>query len=352
MLNTPVEIDDISSVHIEAAAERQLTLTKPPGSLGYLEEIGNRLCGIFAQVPPPALDRVDVAVFAGDHGVAKEGVTPWPQEVTVQMLANFIGGGAGINVIADVVGANVLVVDVGVAADTTSLEGLVQRKQVYGTKSLVHEAAMSLDESVACFNVGYEVATELIGSGSDLLVTGDMGIGNTTSAAAIISVITGALPSEVVGRGTGIDDAMLKKKIEVVTDAIDRTIESGCVISDPFALLSHLGGAEIAAIAGYIVGAASRKRPVLVDGVISLAGALAATLYNRAVSQYLFVGHLSTEPGAAKAVEYLGVRPILSLDMRLGEGTGATLAVSVLKVAAKVLIDMATFDQAGVSQIK
>ncbi len=352
MWGTFVEISDISTAHVEAAAQRQLTLTKPPGSLGYLEEIGNRLCGIFAQVPPPGLDRVDVAVFAGDHGVVKDGVTPWPQEVTVQMLSNFIAGGAGINAIAAVVGANVLVVDVGVAADTTLLEGLVQRKQVYGTKSLLHEAAMSLEESFACFNVGYEIAIELIGSGSDLLVTGDMGIGNTTSAAAIISAITGTPPAEVVGRGTGIDDEMFAKKIDVVVKAIDRVLQSGCVLSDPFALLSQLGGAEIAAIAGYIVGAASARRPVLVDGVISLAGALAATLYNPSVSQYLFVGHLSTEPGSARAVEYLGVRPILSLDMRLGEGTGATLAVSVLKAAASVLAEMATFDQAGVSRVK
>ncbi len=347
-----VKISGISKTHVEEAMQRQLTLTKPPGSLGYLEEIGNRLCGIFAQVPPPSLDRIDVAVFAGDHGVVREGVTPWPQEVTVQMLANFIAGGAGINVVADAVGANVLVVDVGVAADTSHLEGLLQRKQVYGTKSFLHEAAMSLNEARACFDVGYEVARELIDTGSDLLVTGEMGIGNTTSAAAIISVITGSSPAEVVGRGTGIDDEMLKTKIDVVLRSIKRAQNENCSFSDPFSLLAQLGGAEIAAIAGYVVGAASGGRPVLVDGVISLAGALVAGLFNPLVTQYIFVGHLSTEPGAARAIAYLKERPILALDMRLGEGTGATLAVLVVKTAAKVLSEMATFDQAGVSQVK
>jgi nicotinate-nucleotide--dimethylbenzimidazole phosphoribosyltransferase len=352
MTDLAVSVEKVSQAHIDSAKQRQLSLTKPPGSLGVLEEVGNRLCGIFGQTPPPSLDLIDVTVFAGDHGVVGEGVTPWPQEVTVQMLSNFVTGGAAINVIASVVGARVLVVDVGVASDTSLLEGLVQRKQIFGTKSICSEAAMTYREARGCFEVGRDVAKDLIRSGSQLLVTGDMGIGNTTPAAALIAAAAGVDPKEVVGRGTGIDDLTFSRKCEIVEAALMRAERSTASLDDPVALLSELGGAEIAAIAGYVVGAAEMRRPVLVDGVIALSGALVATMFSPLIVDYVFAGHLSTEPGAAVALRHMGLRPLLTLDMRLGEGTGAALAVPVLRAASNILSEMATFDQAGVAQVK
>lgn len=334
----------------DEARRRQLVLTKPEGSLGDLEVIGNRLAGIYGVCPPPVIDPVDITVFAGDHGVINEGVTPWPQEVTRQMVSNFLSGGAAVNVIGGVVGARIGVVDVGIASDTSDMTGIVNKNVIRGTKSIMNEPAMSKDEAERCIEVGFDIAMELAESGSKLLVTGEMGIGNTTPSAALISAICNRDASEVVGRGTGIDDASLTHKIEVVKRAVTRANTAGMRADDPISLLSELGGAEIGAIAGYILGAAQSSVPVLIDGVISLAGALVAACADARTTEYMFIGHLSTEPGARVAVSHLGLKPILDLNMRLGEGSGAALAIPVLRSASAILGSMATFEDAGVSE--
>ena len=336
--------DDVAT---EARA-RHDRLTKPPGSLGRLEEAGIRLSAMAGQCPPPVPEPATVAVFAADHGVLAEGISPWPQEVTAQMVANFGAGGAAINVLARHVGAEVIVVDVGVATDLPEFPGLRQAKVRPGTDNLAKGPSMTEAEAEAALDVGAELAAELVASGTRCLLTGDMGIGNTTPSAALIAALCGRNPAEVTGRGTGIDDQQMARKVEIIAGALARAHEEGA--SGPVQLLASIGGLEIAALAGYIVGGAAARVPVLLDGVIAAAAAVVAVAMVPDSAGYLVAGHRSTEPGATVALGHLGLVPLLDLDLRLGEGTGACLALPVLQAAARVLGEMATFDSAGVSE--
>ncbi|MGI9006509.1 MAG: nicotinate-nucleotide--dimethylbenzimidazole phosphoribosyltransferase [Streptosporangiaceae bacterium] len=331
------------------ARQRQDQLTKPPGSLGLLEDLSVRLAGLAGKCPPPVPDRPVIAVFAGDHGVHARGVTPWPQQVTAQMVANFVAGGAVINCFAAQIGARVLVVDVGVLADLPEADGLVRRKVRPGTADMTAGPAMQRAEAERAIAVGIETAAALAGAGHDCLITGDMGIANTTPAAALIAAFTGASPAEVTGRGTGVDDATLERKVAVVTEALDRHRPDP---ADPVGVLAAVGGLEHAALAGFVLGAAAHRLPVVLDGVIAGSAALAAAALAPDAAAAMVAGHLSTEPGARAALAHLGLRPLLSLDLRLGEGSGAALAVPLVQSAARLLHDVATFDSAGVSGSK
>lgn len=289
-------------------------------------------------------------MFAGDHGVLAQGVSPWPAEVTAQMVANFCAGGAAINVLARHVGATVVVVDVGVAADLGAHPGLVDHKVARGTADLAAEPAMTAEQCQQALDAGASVASDLVGAGARCLITGDMGIGNTTPSAALIAAYTGRPPAEVTGRGTGIDDDMLDHKVSVIIQALRRQQDCPGGLADAASVLAGLGGLEIAGLAGFITGAAAARVPVIVDGVISSAALLAAHALAPAVLPYCFAGHRSAEPGAAVVHGALGLFPLLDLDMRLGEGTGACLALPVLQAAAKIVAEMATFDSAGVTE--
>ncbi|MGI9080358.1 MAG: nicotinate-nucleotide--dimethylbenzimidazole phosphoribosyltransferase [Acidimicrobiales bacterium] len=346
----------IGSLDQAAAAEavsHHRRLTKPRGSLGRLEDAGVRLAAMAGTCPPPLPEPATVAVFAADHGVHAEGVTPWPQEVTAQMVANFCVGGAAINVLARQAGARVVVVDVGVAGHLDPAPGLVDRKVRPGTANLAREPAMSVGEARLALDVGAQVAAEAVEAGARCLLTGDMGIANTTPSAALIAALTGRAPVEVTGRGTGVDDATLAHKVAVVEAGLGRAGADGTLddagVLDPLAVLASIGGLEIAALAGFVVGGAAARVPVLVDGVIALAGALVAQALAPGAVAYCVAGHRSTEPGAAAALAHLGLEPLLDLGLRLGEGTGACLALPLLQASARVLREMATFDGAGVT---
>ena len=332
------------------AAAHHRRLTKPPGSLGRLEELGARLAGMAGVFPPPVPDPATVVVFAGDHGVVAEGVTPWPQEVTAQMVANFCAGGAAVNVLARHCGARVVVVDVGVAGRLEPAPGLVDAKVRAGTANLAREPAMTLDEAGRALDAGATAALDAVAAGARCLVTGDMGIANTTPSAALVAAFTGRPAAEVTGRGTGVDDRTWARKVAVVDRALSRAGADGTLSGGPLAVLASLGGLEIAALAGFVVGGAAARVPVVVDGVIALAGVLAAAALAPGVIAYCVAGHRSTEPGASAALDHLGMEPLLDLALRLGEGTGACLAVPLVQAAAKVLREMATFDVAGVTE--
>ena len=329
-----------------AALDRRLT--KPPGALGRLEALGAQLCGIAGACPPPLPTPAAVAVFAGDHGVVAEGVTPWPQEVTAQMVANFCAGGAAINVLARQTGARVLVVDVGVASPLEPRPSLALRKVAAGTGDLATGPAMTIAQAAAALDVGAEVAAELVADGAAALVTGEMGIGNTTPAAALIAALTGRSAAEVTGRGTGVDDRMLAVKVGVVERAL--ALHAAAIESGPIPTLAALGGLEIAALVGFVVGGAAARVPVVVDGVIADAALVVAAALAPEVLACCVAGHRSHEPGATAALDHLGLVPLLDLGMRLGEGSGACLALPVVEAAARLLREMATFDSAGVSE--
>jgi len=329
-----------------AAKERLDRLTKPVGSLGRLEELGIRLAGIAGVVPPPIPSRPVVVVAACDHGVVDEGVTPWPRDVTAQMVANFLEGGAAVNALSREVGASVVVVDAGVASPLPAHPWLADVAVRRVTGNIASEPAFSRDEAAALVEAGRKVARSLAAYGIDLLATGDMGIGNTTPSAAVVAAVTGRSPQEVTGRGTGIDDVSLARKIAVVERALARSGPP----RDGIGVLAELGGGEIAVIAGVVLGAAEVRVPVIADGVISLAGVLVASLLDPAALGVVVAGHRSTEPGASAALDHLGLKPLLDLDLRLGEGTGATLAIPLVRSAARVLSEMATFESAGVSE--
>jgi nicotinate-nucleotide--dimethylbenzimidazole phosphoribosyltransferase len=340
-------VDRLTPLDAGAGAEAAALhdrLAQPRGALGRLETLGVRLAAIAGACPPPVPEPVVVAVFAGDHGVLVEGVTPWPQEVTAQMVAAFCAGGAAVNVLARHAGAEVLVVDVGVASDLPPAPGLLIRKVRHGTANLLWSRAMSVDEARQALDAGASVAAEAVAGGARCLVTGDMGIGNTTASAALIAALTGRPPADVTGRGTGIDDPTFIRKILVVEAAAARV--RGLA---PLDILASVGGLEIAAIAGFIVAGAAARVPVVVDGVIALAGLLVAGALAPTAVDYCIAGHRSTEPGATAALDHLGLDPLLDLGMRLGEGTGAVLAVPLVQAAAKILGEMATLDSAGVT---
>jgi nicotinate-nucleotide--dimethylbenzimidazole phosphoribosyltransferase len=339
-------LDDGAAADALALHDR---LTKPRGALGRLEPLGVRLAAMAGACPPPLPSPAAVAVFAADHGVVAEGVTPWPQEVTAQMVANFCGGGAAINVLARQAGATVLVVDVGVVAELDDdSPGLLRRKVRAGTANLAVGPAMSVDEATAALDVGAEVAAALVAGGARCLVTGEMGIGNTTPAAALIAALTARPAAAVTGRGTGIDDATLARKVDVVERAL--ACHARAVTGGALTTLAAVGGLEIAALAGFVVGGAAARVPVVVDGVIADAAALVACALVPGARGFLVAGHRSAEPGAAAALDHLGLEPLLDLGMRLGEGSGACLALPVVEAAARVLREMATFDAAGVSE--
>ncbi|MEU4772912.1 nicotinate-nucleotide--dimethylbenzimidazole phosphoribosyltransferase [Micromonospora sp. NPDC023644] len=345
-----------------AARELQGRLTKPAGSLGALEELSVRLAGLAGHCPPPLPEPAAVAIFAGDHGVHAQGVTPWPQEVTAQMIGNFLAGGAVVNAFARQAGASVTVVDVGVATPlpvaapgeegagappTRGAPRLVAANVRPGTRDLAVTAALTRDEARAAVETGIRVADELIDAGAGILLTGDMGIGNTTPAAALIAAFAGIDPAETTGRGTGVDDPTYARKVDVVRAALRRHAPDP---ADPLGVLAAVGGLEHAALAGLILGAAARRTPVLLDGVIAVAAALAAAALAPHAVAAMVAGHRSAEPGATVALRRLGLEPLIDLGLRLGEGTGALLALPVVTGAVRVLHEVATFDSAGVAE--
>ena len=337
----------------DSARERQQHLTKPAGSLGVLEELSVWLCGVQGSCPPRPLDRVSVVVFAADHGVAQSGVSAYPPEVTAQMVRNFLAGGAAVNVLAQANGATVRVIDVGVDIDWADSDGgpvpdaVTAFKVRRGSDDLAVGPAMSRDEAEQAFVAGMTIADEEIDAGADLLIPGDMGIGNTTAAATLIAILTATDVASVVGRGTGIDDRAWMRKTAAVRDSARR---GRPLIGDLIALLAECGGADVAAMTGFIVQAAVRRTPVLLDGVVSAAAALVAQRVSMRTTRWYLASHRSTEPAQKFALDRLQLEPVLDLGLRLGEGTGALVALPVLRAAQATLADMATFAEAGVSR--
>ena len=331
---------------LHKARERLDLMAIPRGSLGRLEEFAQRIAAIRGTLNP-SLEKKTIVVFAGDHGVAEEGISAFPQGVTAQMVNNFIRGGAGINVLARQVGATVVVVDIGVAVDLPPQQGLLIKKVAHGTKNMRRFPAMSRDEALRAVEVGIEIAQDLASKNVALMGTGDMGIGNTTASSGITAVLTNRGVEEVTGRGTGIGDVMLRHKVAVIQEAIARHRPDP---QSPLDVLAKLGGFEIAGIAGLIIGAAFHKVPVVIDGFISGAGALVAVSLNPAISEYLFAGHRSSEPGHRIILEWLGLQPLLDLSMRLGEGTGAALGMFLIESGVKILREVLPFEDAGVEK--
>jgi nicotinate-nucleotide--dimethylbenzimidazole phosphoribosyltransferase len=329
--------------HRHLARERSDAQVKPPGSLGRLETLGARLCAIAGATPPPGIDAPALVIAAGDHGVHGQGVTPWPQEVTAMMIGAFCADGAAANALARTVGAEVTVLDVGVAGDVAPHPRLRPARVRPGTRDLLVEDAMTVDETEAAIGAGADLVRDLVADGADLLVLGDMGIGNTTASAALIAAVTGTSAAAVTGRGTGIDDATLERKAKVVAGALERTGPR-----DPLATLAALGGLEHAALVGVCLAGAAARVPVVLDGVITNAAAVVAAALCPDVAGYLVAGHRSVEPGAAVALAHLGLLPVLELDLRLGEGTGGLLAVPVVRAAAAALRDMLLLTDLGV----
>jgi len=327
------------------AQQRLDNLTKPVGSLGRLEELACRYVVMRGEAVPD-LPKKAIFTFAGDHGVTEEGVSAFPKEVTRQMVYNFLRGGAGINVLARHAGADVFVVDIGVDHDFGELDGLLQRKVVSGTKNFTKGPAMTREEAVRTLETGIAVASEYADRGYSLFATGEMGIGNTTPSSAIVAAVAGAPAAEVTGRGTGISDAALQNKV--------RVIEQGLALNRPnpedaLDILAKVGGAEIGGIAGLILGAAARRIPVVIDGFISTAGALIAHGIAPAAREYMFAAHASVEIGHRIMLKRLHLQPMLDLNLRLGEGTGAALAMFLIDGGLKIYREMATFGEAGVS---
>jgi nicotinate-nucleotide--dimethylbenzimidazole phosphoribosyltransferase len=342
-------IRPVDPLSVARARDRLDRLTKPRGSLGRLEEIAARLCGIQTTIRPSVANRL-IIVCAGDHGVTREHVSAYPSAVTAQMVANFVAGGAAINAMARTVGANVWVVDVGVAGPipgTGAAAQLIRRRIRDGTRNMLREPAMSEVEMLQAIRVGVDEASRAAADGVEMLGLGEMGIGNTTAASAITAALTGTPPQRVTGRGTGVDDATFSRKVQV----IEQALATHAPHSDrPLDILRTVGGFEIATLVGVCLGAAARHLVVITDGFIATAAALVATAMCPLVSEYLFAAHLSPEPGHAIQLERLGMSPLLQLDMRLGEGTGAAIAMGVLGAACAAFNDMATFESAGVSE--
>jgi nicotinate-nucleotide--dimethylbenzimidazole phosphoribosyltransferase len=340
------QIEPVDPAWLARAQERLDSLTKPPGSLGRLEELAARYVAI-RQDPMPDLQIKGVVVFAADHGVVAEGVSAFPQDVTYQMVYNFLNGGAGINVLARHARARVEVVDIGVNHDFAAVQGLIARKVAYGSRNMAQEPAMSPDEALRALLVGVERAEAATAAGVDLIAAGDMGIGNTTAASALSAVFTGRPVSAVTGRGTGIEDKVWQHKVAVINRALSLHHPDP---ADPLGALAAVGGLEIAGIAGLILGSAAARHPVLLDGFIATAGALVAAALAPAAADYLIAAHRSVEPGHQTVLDFLKLKPLLNLNMRLGEGTGAALGMLLLEAGLRIYREMATFEEAGVSE--
>ncbi|GFE56520.1 nicotinate-nucleotide--dimethylbenzimidazole phosphoribosyltransferase [Geobacter sp. AOG1] len=345
LTETLAAIRPVDAALLQEAQRRLDNKTKPLGSLGRLEEFARRFAAISGNLEPDTAKKV-IYTFAGDHGVVEEGVSAFPKEVTPQMVLNFLNGGAGVNVLARHAGVEVRVVDIGVDYDFGPAPGLLVRKVARGTRNFAKGPAMTRDEAVAALEVGIELAGQAKRDGVAMLGTGEMGIGNTTPSSAIIAILSGKSVEEVTHRGTGIGDRALENKV--------RVIKAGVALNqpdpaDPLDVLAKVGGLEIAGIAGLVLGAAANRVPVVVDGFISTAGALIACEMNPHVREYIFAAHESVEIGHRFMLERIGAAPILDLQFRLGEGTGAALAMGLIEAGVKVLKEMATFEQAGVS---
>jgi nicotinate-nucleotide--dimethylbenzimidazole phosphoribosyltransferase len=330
----------------QRAVHRLNSLTKPLGSLGRLEEIAARIVGIREELRPNCSSKV-IFTMAADHGVTDEGVSAYPKAVTRQMVLNFLSGGAAINVLCRHLGIDVTVVDIGVEGDTSELPGLVKKKVAHGTRNMARGPAMNAAEMYRALEVGIELANDAADGGRTLIGTGEMGIGNTTAASAITAVLTGLPVAQVTGPGTGLDEAGITHKIEVIerANAVNHPDPS-----DPLRVLQAIGGLEIAGLTGLILGGAARRIPIVVDGFISTAAAAIACALQPRVGDFLFAAHRSSEPGHEALLNFIGQAPLLDLQMRLGEGTGAALCMSLIESATKLLNEMATFSSAGVSE--
>jgi len=341
------QIQPLDQAAMDEARKRQNQLTKPAGSLGRLEELSVQLAGIQRKALPVIKDKA-IIVMAGDHGVVAEGVSAYPQEVTPQMVLNFLGGGAAINVLARHAGARVVVVDMGVANDIPSAgANLIRRRVGSGTANLAQGPAMSRAQAEESIQSGIEISLDEISKGADIVGTGDMGIGNTTPSAAIACALMNVSPEKIAGRGTGVDNDGLKRKISVVEKSLQVNQPKP---NDGLDVLSKVGGFEIGGLAGVMIGAASKHVPVMVDGFISTAAAMIAVTLAPQCKEYLIAAHRSKENGHALMLEWLGMKPLLDFDLRLGEGTGAALGISMAEAACKILSEMATFGEAGVSR--
>ena len=346
-INGTVEkIAEVDQGLIEDTQKRLDNLTKPPGSLGRLEELARQIVAMTGQKSPSLKNKV-IFTFAADHGVTDEGVSAYPKEVTAQMVYNFLNGGAGINVLAKHAGARVVIADLGVASDLKAEAGLVIKKVNYGTKNMARGPAMTYDEARRSVEAGIEIFEDEYKKGVDLAGTGDMGIGNTTAASAISAVITKRPVEDVTGRGTGIDDLALKNKIKIIKKAIEVNRPDP---NDAFDCLSKVGGFEIGGLAGVIIAAASRRVPIVIDGFISGAAALLACKIEPKSRDYMISAHSSVERGHKIVLDYMGLKALLDLDLRLGEGTGSALAMHFAEASIRILTEMATFKSAGVSE--
>jgi nicotinate-nucleotide--dimethylbenzimidazole phosphoribosyltransferase len=339
------KIQPLDALAMQMAQARQDTLTKPRGSLGRLEELSIQLAGMTAN-PLPTVERKVVIVMAADHGVTCEGVSAYPAEVTPQMVLNFLRGGAAINVLARQANAHVVVVDMGVALEVQDTSGkLIRRRIGAGTANLAQGPAMTREQAEASIQSGIEVTEAEIARGTDILATGDMGIGNTTAAAAVACALMNESPEKIAGRGTGVDDDGLKRKIVVITRALDVNRPNA---NDALDVLAKVGGFEIGGLAGVMLASAANRKPVVVDGFISTAAAMIAVARAPAARDYMIAAHVSQERGHRFMLEWLGLNPLLDLNMRLGEGTGAALAFHLIEASTRLLREMATFGEAGV----
>jgi len=342
-------IEMIKPLDKEAMAEaqaRQNMLTKPQGSLGRLEELSVQLAGIQGK-PTPQIRHKAIITMVGDHGVVAEGIGNWPQAVTAQMVYNFLGGGAGINVLARQAGVRLIVVDMGVATELETNPQLLSRKVALGTRNMAIGPAMTEEQAVMAIETGMEIVTTEVAKGLDIVGTGDMGIGNTTASSAICAVMAGKLVADVTGRGTGIDDKQLAHKIAVINRALAVNRPDP---GQPLDVLAKVGGFEIGGLVGVMLAAAAHRIPVVIDGFISGAAALIASALSPGLKDFLIAAHVSAETGHPLLLEHLGLKPLLNLGMRLGEGTGAALGIFLTEAAAIVLAEMSTFTEAGVSE--
>ena len=339
-------IQPLDEKAMAAARQRQDTLTKPPGSLGRLEQLSIQLAGVQRRALPQ-IEKRAIITMAADHGVVAEKIGNWPQEVTAQMVHNFLRGGAAINVLARQAGARVVVVDMGVAVELGTHDCLLSRKVGPGTANMAAGPAMTAEQAIRAIETGMEMVEAEVEKGLDIVGTGDMGIGNTTASSAITAMMTGKPLEDVTGRGTGLSDEQLAHKVAVIRHALEVNRPDPASALD---VLAKVGGFEIGGLAGVMLGAAARHIPVVIDGFISGAAALIAVALSPLLREYIIPAHLSPEPGHRILLEHLGMKPLLELDMRLGEGTGAALGIFIAEAAARIIGEMATFTEAGVSE--